>query len=112
MHPINGVPQLQHDQLNTINTHLAEMKEEINDQWDANGTYEITPIIQKLTRKHLKLADNCYKRKEVEYIQLDNYKRKEKMVPHKNFQKTQIFSTYCGHIYSKNTKTIIEMRIQ
>ena len=60
VHPILGVPQLQHDQLNIMSKHISEIKEGINDQQATNGTDNITSIIHKLTSKNLKLANSWY----------------------------------------------------
>jgi len=81
MHPILGVPQLQHDQMNIISKHLSEMKEETKDQRATNGIDNITPIIHKLIWKNLKLADDWYKWKEVGCIQLDNYEKTRNICP-------------------------------
>ena len=54
MHPVYGLPEIQHDQLNIIAQHLQETKEEANIQRFINDNDDITPTINKLTRKILK----------------------------------------------------------
>ena len=67
MHPIYGVPQLDHDQLNIIARHLDDItKSHIT---DATETLEI----KKLTRKILKNQEDWNKWEKAEFKQLDNY---------------------------------------
>ena len=49
MHPILGISQLQHGQLNITSRHSAEMKEGINEQQATKGTDESTHIIHTQT---------------------------------------------------------------
>ena len=53
------------------------MKSEIDNQRATNGTYNITLIIHKPTRRNIKPADDWYKWKQAEYIQLGNYEKQE-----------------------------------
>ena len=54
MHPQFGVPQIHHDQLNIIEAHLKEIKEDINTQRFNNNSDAILPTVNKLTRRKLK----------------------------------------------------------
>ena len=47
MHPSYGVPQLHHNQLNIIDKHIQDIKEEINEQWYANNSDEVLTVIAK-----------------------------------------------------------------
>ena len=54
IHPVCGVPQLQHDQLNIIAQHIADIKQYINTQRLLSKNDDVIPVIQKLTRRILK----------------------------------------------------------
>ena len=81
MHPVYGVPQLQHDQLNIMAQHLQNIKEEINTQRFINGDDGITPTVNKLTRKTLKQASDWSEWKTAEYKQLDMYEEQNTFGP-------------------------------
>ena len=81
IHPVYGVPQIQHDQLNIIATHLQEIKEDIDTQRFINGNDDVVPIIHKLTRKVLKNANDWPQWKAAEYKQLDQYEEQDTFGP-------------------------------
>lgn len=57
MHPTKGVPQLQHNQLNSIAHHLQAMKADTILQRDTHDSDEVK-VIHKLTRRKLKEDDD------------------------------------------------------
>ena len=71
MHPIYGVPQLQHDQLNIIARHIDQIKQEINTERFVNESDEVIPIMNKLTRKVPKERKDWPEWQSVEHKQLD-----------------------------------------
>ena len=81
MHPIYGVPQLHHDQLNIIAQHLQEIKEDINLQRAIKDNDNPIPTINKLTRKILKNADDWPEWKASEHKQLDMYEQQDTFGP-------------------------------
>ena len=81
MHPIYGVPQLQHDQLNIIAQHLQDIKEQTNMQRFINENDNVNLTINKLTRKMLKNADDWPEWKASEFKQLDMYEEQDTFGP-------------------------------
>ena len=52
MHPVYGVPQLHHDQINIVAKYLQDINEDINTQRFMSENDEVVPIVNKLTRKY------------------------------------------------------------
>ena len=90
MHPIEGVPQLQHDQLNIIARHLQSIKQDTTLQRDTNDSDEIR-IIRKLTRRKLKEEDDWDEWHAAEHIQLDQYETQKTLDHPVNYLLTQTY---------------------
>ena len=73
MHPIYGVLQLHHNHLNIITQHLTDITDHTSEQRYINNNDDITPVINKLTRKSLKQSDDWEERSAVEYNQFGQY---------------------------------------
>ena len=53
MHPVYGVHQLHHNQLNITTKHLQDIKQDVNLQQDINNNDNNHPIVKKFTRRKL-----------------------------------------------------------
>ena len=91
MHPIYGVPQLYHDQLNIIARYLQDIKQDIQLQCNTNGSDRILSRVNKLTRRKLKEADDWLDWNEAEHQQLDMYEKKTHLPPLMNYHQEQIY---------------------
>ena len=81
MHPVHGVPQLDHEQLNIIANHLDELRATINDERCTKDLDNIDPVVKKLTRRALKVGDDWNLWEQAEFQQLDNYEKQDTFGP-------------------------------
>ena len=81
MYPVYGVPQLHHDQLNIIAKHLQQLGSDISRERFNNDNHDPTPVINKLTRRKLKLQDDWRDWQSVEFEQLDMYENQTTFGP-------------------------------
>ena len=81
MHPMLGVPQLHHDQLNVIAKHLQEIKQDTQLQRDTHNDDVVRPFVNKLTRRKLKETPEWFKWNAAEFHQLDQYEQQDTFRP-------------------------------
>ena len=77
MHPMFGVPQMYHDQLNIVARHLHDIKVDTQLQQQTKGHKNVLPTVAKLTQRTLKQKDNWAKWQNAEFQQLDMYKQQD-----------------------------------
>jgi len=81
MHPVLGVPQIHHDQMNIVAAHLNDIAKHTQESRWAAGSDAVTPIINKLTRRKLKVLDDWDDWNKAEFTQLDQYESQSTFGP-------------------------------
>ena len=81
MHPVPGVPQMYHEQLNVVACHLQDIKWDCQLQQQINGSGAILPSVAKLNRHNLKQADDWTQWQAAKFKQLDQYEQQNTFGP-------------------------------
>ena len=90
MHPVLGVPQIHHDQMNIVAAHLNDIAQHTQESRWAADSDTFTPIVDKLTRRKLKVLDDWDDWNKAEFTQLDQCESQStfgppcKLPPHAN----------------------------